>query len=59
MVAFVFGMHMTFLLISIIIERDAYKYFLIKRFCSEEQEELKRQKVGYRSEDKVYIYLRE
>lgn len=50
MMAFVFGMHMTFLLMSILVEREAYKYYLYRMCCPEEHEELKGQRVGYRSE---------
>lgn len=59
MMAFVFGMHLFFLLVSILIEREAYKYFLYKKCCPEDHSELEGQRIGYRSEEKVFIYLRE
>ena len=59
LLAFVFGLHLFFLGLSICIERRVYKYFINKKCCSDQFPELEGQKIGYRSEDKVYIYPRE
>ena len=54
--AFIFGMHLLFLLLSLTLEWRVYWHFMAKRCCEEEREELKVEKVGYRSGNKVYIY---
>lgn len=41
LLAFVFGMHFTFILISLYMEKDVYKHFLFKKCCEEEHPELK------------------
>ena len=47
--AFVFGMHLVFMVVSLVIERRVYKYFANKKCCKGEYEEQKWQRVGYRS----------
>jgi len=58
LLAFVFGMHLFFLGLSLCIERSTYRYFIGRKFC-EESPELGGQKIGYRSGDKIYVYPRE
>jgi len=36
LLAFIFGMHLVFLLLSICVEKDVYKFFLKKKFCSDD-----------------------
>jgi hypothetical protein len=59
LLAFVFGMHLFFLLVSVVVEKEVYKYFLFRKCCEEEHPELGTQKVGYRSEEKLFIYVKE
>lgn len=61
MLAFIFGTHLFFLLGNMISERKVYWHFLKKKFCREsyEQEGMNSMKVGYRSNDKLYIYSKE
>jgi hypothetical protein len=59
MLVFVFGMHLGFVILSICMEKDAYRHFLRKRCCREEHLELEQERIGYRSEKKLFIYVRE
>ena len=59
LMAFVFGMHLFFLLFSLCVERSAYKYFIDKKCCKDSHPEHQWQRIGYRSMDKLYIYPRE
>lgn len=59
LLAFVFGMHLFFLLVSMVMEREVYKHFWLRKCCPEEHPELAKERVGYRSEDKLFIYVRE
>lgn len=59
LLAFIFGMHLFFLLISICVEKDVYCHFLRKKFCPKDHPELEHSKIGYRSNQKVFIYVKE
>ena len=59
MLAFLFGMHLFFLLVSICLEKEVYKHFLLKKCCPEDHTELTDQRVGYRSDEKLFIYPKE
>ena len=59
LMAFVFGMHLAFMLISLLVERRVYKYFANKKWCRKEYEEQRWMKVGYRSGEKLFVYPKE
>lgn len=59
MLAFVFGMHFFFLVLSIFVEKEVYKHFLVKKCCEDDHEEVKQEKIGYRSNERLYIYVKE
>lgn len=61
MLAFIFGSHLLFLLVNIVSERRVYWHFLKKRCFREsyEQEGMEAVRVGYRSNDKLFIYAKE
>ena len=56
---FIFGMHLAFLLIAICMEWSVYKHFFLKKFYKDSYEEIEKVKVGYRSNDKLFIYIKE
>lgn len=58
LMACVFAMHFIFMVISILMEREVYKHFLFKKCCEEDHPETKQERVGYRADERLYIYVK-
>lgn len=58
LLAFIFGSHLFFLLVHLWLEWDVYKHFLFKKFCEKDHPEVKTEKIGYRTNNSVYVYVR-
>ena len=59
LLAFIFAAHFFFLLLHLCIERGVYRHFLYKKICPKEHPELEEEKIGYRSNEFVYVYVKE
>jgi len=59
LLAFIFGLHLFFLLLSLCIEKSVYLRFMQSKCCPKDHPELSLTRVGYRSNERVYIYVKE